>query len=1656
MTAGADSQQFIIDFLINSNLSQFGKEVGAVQTQLKSLQLQQQKAITTNPAALLAGQKVLSAELSKHFQSSGVLNAEAPIQRFGNALEKGQLKVRSMKEALREYRSEAARATSQISRLATEEVRRSQSLVVGGRQATPSAIGNATSTSGSRAGQNFTPLKADMSTAIAQNAKLNQERRIAEVLQHRVNVETVNWGKNMQWSGRQIMVGFTMPIAVLGGVAAATFIGMNKELTRLQKVYGSVTLSGKELADQNKRVAVQGMDLATEMANKYGQSGKETLGLMADIAAAGKEGNDLAIATKETTRLMVLGEVDKQKAFETTLSLQNAFKISSQELAGSINFLNAVENQTSLSLDDMTTAIPKAGTVVKSLGGNVQDLALFMTALKEGGVGAAEGANALKTGLARIISPTAAAKKSLSAFGINLETIVSDNKGNIKNMVFALQDAIAKNVPQTDKAQVFEKLFGKWQFAKMLAMFDNLRASGSQTNEVLRLMGASTAELAQIAANEIKTTTESASQRWKIMLESIKMDLSKVGKKVVAVLVPIGEFIARVLGGFNKLNPAVQTIALIGAGIAALVGPLVMLIGLGANFFGNIKQFVLWTKTWALHQRGVTKEFNNTTDQMRITQELEKLVAIETQKTTNSFRYMSEAVAKQNGAMVERLTLSELQSKLDQKYGNSKQKELSIEEQISKKTKEVSMLQKQIIMSSREAIAQKEQELIHQKAILAGLKAERDTLNQIGAARLKSGTVGQFNSAQNKTMSLQMLAGGVPSNAEFKSVEFEVAGKLKNYALAIDQKTKKIIMAADAEGRTVPITGQLTVAERRLTEALNLAAKGEIVAAEATMKRTRMDRLKSGADSNLGKMGIGMTAMMGASMIPDSVPGSNIIQGAGQGAGLGMMIGGPYGMALGALGGAAFSKISSMQHTIDSDQKKFNATLSTGTFAAEQFGVKMKTAADVGLLSFSTRTKDATTEVAALRNAIKQQDDSGVEKALADKIKSGSEKSNADTANQYFLKQKSIGVPTEKIKATLDAIFQEAGRTMPLEIKTKIDFKINKKEAAKSLVSKIDEATTTSVEGPRVAVGLGGGGMDYGPTQVRTLAVDYGKLANVLSTIPLNQSVKDWQDLNREIKDQGINLDSAQVGYDALQLTLKNLGTTAATDLASKLQEAHDKGYSLSGAMAVLNAGANGLSLNIEDLNAHASDTAYILNAVAVASNAAADKTKAYNNVISLIRKEVSSSDVKQTQITKKQAEDRSKAIEDEAKKAQDASDKQIASMENRFKGQEEAMQKNIDAVGKKYDKEIAHIQKLEDARKKAFEAEQKRIQRANELRNMQIDYLKAVNTGDYFGALTIKGNIATKKKDYALQDKDQGETDKSQNKIDKLNDKKDRVVSRMQDRLDATKKANEAAISGAKDRAKAEQDSYKKQADASKKAAEQADKSAKKIENAQKWLVEKFKKHWEETGGNITKALEQTKIDAKAHGINTGRLFAKGMKEAVKNNLLLFQLPRGTTKASKESIVALGFATANALSQNTAEASNKRRGRATGGQVNGPGTSTSDSVPIMASNGEFIMSAAAVSKHGAGIMSMINSGRFSLGEIVSRSDMSRFSDGGMVYSTQNYGYNIGGSSKVAQSSSNGYSVINVHFGRTSASAKQIEDVLYRVVDKQNAKVGNR
>lgn len=424
------------------------------------------------------------------------------------------------------------------------------------------------------------------------SALLRQELSIMNKVMMDGSNQLINWGKNTQWAGRQLTVGLTVPLAAFGMAAAKAFKEADEGLVRLTKVYGGLTAtSAADLLKVRKDVS----SLSKELASTLGANFTETISLAADIAATGKEGADLLESTRQTTRLAVLGEVDRQEAMKATLAIQTAFSQNSQELAESIDFLNSVENQTSTSLADLVEAIPKAGPVVKALGGDIQDLALYLTAMREGGINASEGANALKSALASIINPTKVAKGMFMEMGIDLGGIVERNAGNLTGTVMALKDSLDSLEP-LQRARAIEQLFGKFQFARINALFENLGKEGSQTLQVLDLMKASTKDLASISERELKTMTESASGKYRRALESVRADLAVIGEQFLKV----GTFVLNAIDGIVKFignlpGPIKAVLGFIGS-LTAVAGPIIMLTGVLANFFGYIIKGILALK----------------------------------------------------------------------------------------------------------------------------------------------------------------------------------------------------------------------------------------------------------------------------------------------------------------------------------------------------------------------------------------------------------------------------------------------------------------------------------------------------------------------------------------------------------------------------------------------------------------------------------------------------------------------------------------------------------------------------------------------------------------------------------------------------------------------------------------------------------------------------------------------------------------------------------------------------------------------------------------------------------------------------------------------------------------------------------------------------
>ena len=553
--------------------------------QLKSLQRQISQfhtSVAKSSESAAIAQKSLQRNLLNSINSIGAFSAE--FRNVKTTAESFTASLEGNKFSMREYFRYAAASTKTfgktfrtefdtIGKVAEDRVKKLQTQYI--------KLGR--DSSGAMKSIAVMPTQLNMQDYGTKTQIAAQKQALFNQLVKQGSTNLLNFGKNTQWAGRQLMVGFTLPLMALGSASSKTFMDMEAQALKFKKVYGDLFTPQAET-----QAALDNVKALANQFTQYGVAASATVGLAAEAAAAGFQGADLAAQTTQATRLSVLGQIDQQKALETTIALQNAFRTSAADLADSINFLNAVENQTVVSLDDITTAIPKVAPVIMQLGGDVKDLAFFLTAMKEGGINASEGANALKSGLASLINPTKQASAMLSGFGINIRDIVTKNKGDLKTTVVDFATALNQLDP-LNRAQAIEKMFGKFQFARLSALFANVASTGTQAARVLDLATASTSDLASTAEKELGLTAESSMMKFKKSVEDLKVTLIPVGQAFLEAATPIVEFVGNILEKFNNLGSGTKkAIATIVAVVGGLGPVLLMTFGLLANGVANI------------------------------------------------------------------------------------------------------------------------------------------------------------------------------------------------------------------------------------------------------------------------------------------------------------------------------------------------------------------------------------------------------------------------------------------------------------------------------------------------------------------------------------------------------------------------------------------------------------------------------------------------------------------------------------------------------------------------------------------------------------------------------------------------------------------------------------------------------------------------------------------------------------------------------------------------------------------------------------------------------------------------------------------------------------------------------------------------------------
>lgn len=425
----------------------------------------------------------------------------------------------------------------------------------------------------------FIPPQGEIMKTASATELLNRKLSVQGEILGALGTKLQNWGKNTQWAGRQLMVGFTMPFAMAAAAAGGYSMKIDQALVRIEKVYSGSLQGFRDAA----------MNTAKEITNSMGQTAQSTLQVMGELAAAGKSGMELMQLTKSAQQLSTLGNVDQVESIKGVIAIQNIFKLSTQGVADAVNYLNQVEAATPTNLQDLVDAIPIAGTQIAQLGGTLQDTAILLTAFKERGIETVEGANAIKTAMNRILSPTKAAKEMFQEFtGKSLEGIVKAAGGKPLETLQALSDVITGgNIALDDQQRLITKLVGIYQSSRITGLMQGLQGKDNAVAKTKELSQQSTEEWAQRTQKNLQAITQSASGQFKIAVESAKLQMKDFGDTALKIATFVVQQVGKIFGFFNALPDPLQKI-IVGLGlVVAIAGPLTMIFGLFGNLVGT-------------------------------------------------------------------------------------------------------------------------------------------------------------------------------------------------------------------------------------------------------------------------------------------------------------------------------------------------------------------------------------------------------------------------------------------------------------------------------------------------------------------------------------------------------------------------------------------------------------------------------------------------------------------------------------------------------------------------------------------------------------------------------------------------------------------------------------------------------------------------------------------------------------------------------------------------------------------------------------------------------------------------------------------------------------------------------------------------------------
>ena len=376
----------------------------------------------------------------------------------------------------------------------------------------------------------------------------------------------------MEQAGKDLTMKVTAPIVAAGTVAVKNFAEVDKTMTLANQTMGN-TAEEAELLDRAMSEAASnstfGMSDAAQAVLNFARAGLDAQQAAQALAPA------MNLAAGEG------GNLDTVSA--GLVATINGFQDGFDQASRYADVFAAACNNSALDVNSLSDAMSVAAPIFHAAGYSVEDAALYMGVMANNGVDASTAANSLKTGMARLAKPAKEGAEMLDKLGIS----VFNADGTMKDSVEVqklLHDSFA-TLSEQEQIAAASAIFGKNNMSSWLALINTAPGDVEELSESLHDAAGTTDEMSEAMMSGFGGSIEK-------LKSSIDVLMYTLGKLAAEYLAPVIEKIQAAAEKFMSLDNRTKDLIVRALGIAAAIGPILIVGGKLMQGIGSILTFV--------------------------------------------------------------------------------------------------------------------------------------------------------------------------------------------------------------------------------------------------------------------------------------------------------------------------------------------------------------------------------------------------------------------------------------------------------------------------------------------------------------------------------------------------------------------------------------------------------------------------------------------------------------------------------------------------------------------------------------------------------------------------------------------------------------------------------------------------------------------------------------------------------------------------------------------------------------------------------------------------------------------------------------------------------------------------------------------------------